>query len=173
MEEWKKVPGFDYAIDVSTKEGRCKNLKTGKVLSNTTTGERFNWALWKNGKRTMHQAARWIALTFPVQNEYFEGAVIDHINTDAMDNRPCNLRWVTPKGNQNNPLTKKHLSETQHNRKDQSKKVMQYSKDGLLLNTYQSTMEAQRQTGIPSQNISACCLGKKYKSAGGYIWKYE
>ena len=123
----------------------------------------------------MHQAARWIALTYPelIENEYFDGAIIDHKNTDAMDNRPCNLRWVTPKGNQNNPLTKEHQSKSQHNRKDQSKPVCQYSKEGELLNIFPSTMEAQRQTGILCQNISACCLGKGYKTAGGYIWRYE
>ena len=36
---------------------------------------------------------------------------VDHINTDIFDNRAENLRWVTKKENQNNPLTKKHMSE--------------------------------------------------------------
>ena len=39
---------------------------------------------------------------------------VDHINTDRSDNRAENLRWVTTKENNNNPLTKQHLSETQH-----------------------------------------------------------
>ena len=36
---------------------------------------------------------------------------VDHINTDILDNRACNLRWVTYKENNNNPLTKEHMSE--------------------------------------------------------------
>lgn len=40
-----------------------------------------------------------------------EGMVIDHINTIKTDNRPDNLRCVTHKENNNNPLTRKHRSE--------------------------------------------------------------
>ena len=31
--------------------------------------------------------------------------------------------------------------------------------------------EVQRKLGIPHSNISDCCNGK-YKSAGGYHWKF-
>ena len=41
---------------------------------------------------------------------------VDHINTDPLDNRVENLRWVTHKENCNNPLTKKHYSEISRGR---------------------------------------------------------
>lgn len=40
-----------------------------------------------------------------------EGYVIDHIDTNPSNNRLDNLRAVTPKENQNNPLTRKHNSD--------------------------------------------------------------
>lgn len=110
--EWRKVPGFEmYSISISDPKGRCKRMyKNGKVkeLSNKPDKRnRLNWNLSLNGVAIMEQAARWIAITYPelVQNEYFEGAVIDHIDTDPMNNHPSNLRWVTTRENCNNPLT--------------------------------------------------------------------
>lgn len=186
-EQWRDVPGYEglYQISIDTKEGRCRSLNyhlTGKtkLLSNKVNKryKRIYWDLRNEEKRTYYQAARWIAITYPelVENEYFEGAEIDHINTDTMDNRPCNLRWVTRTGNMNNPLTKKHLSKTHTgimiNHPAYSKNVYQYSKDGIFIAVYPSVMEAYRQTGISFRHISKCCLGKKYKSVGGYIWRY-
>ena len=200
-EEWRDVPGFEglYQIDISTKEGRCRSLNyehTGKPkdLSNKPgkRDSRILWHLCKNGKCICRQAAYWIAITYPelIQNEYFEGAEIDHKDTDRLNNHPSNLRWVTRRGNLNNPLTKQHMCSSQKgrvitedaknrmrlkltNRKDQSKIVKQFSKDLVLVAEYESLNEAERQTGISAKVISKCCLGKPhYKTAGGFIWKY-
>lgn len=51
-------------------------------------------------------------------------------------------------------------------------KVVQYSKEEVLLNEYESAAEASRQTGINSGTIRRVCQGKG-KTAGGYIWKYK
>ena len=120
MEEWRKVPGFGYEISIATKEGRCRNMKTGRLLSNNPDKRgRIYWCLFKNSKGSTRQAAVWIALTFPelIQNEYFEGAEIDHIDTDRTNSQPSNLRWVTRKENANNPLTRLHNSEAKKGEK--------------------------------------------------------
>lgn len=181
MEEWRDIPGYEgkYQISISTKEGKCRSLNyhlTGKVRELTYNPQkhgRLYWDLLKDGKKTTYQAARWIALTYPelVENEYFEGAEIDHIDTDRMNNHPSNLRWVTRKGNCNNPLTKQHMSEANLNHPKLSKWVIKLSKDNEILHFYPSVSQASRETGVNCAHISACCRGER-KSAGGFIWKY-
>lgn len=53
-----------------------------------------------------------------------------------------------------------------------SKKISQFSKSGEFIKTWDSSREIQRELNIEHSNIIKCALGMKYKSAGGYIWKY-
>lgn len=56
--------------------------------------------------------------------------------------------------------------------KHNGKMVIQFTLKGEFIKTYPSASEAGRQTGIKTSNICDCCNGK-YKTAGGFIWKYE
>ena len=75
------------------------------------------------------------------------------------------------KGKKRSEETKRKISEAKKgkfiNRKDQSKKVLCVETGEI----FESTMEAQRQTGVNRCNISKVCSGK-LKSAGGYHWRY-
>ena len=60
------------------------------------------------GTFRIHRAVAELFVPNPDNKPY-----VDHINTDRLDNRAENLRWVTNKENCNNPLTRKHNSEAQ------------------------------------------------------------
>ena len=51
------------------------------------------------------------------------------------------------------------------------KQVSQFTLEGEFIKKYDSAREAARKTGIDYGNISKCCNGR-YKTAGGFIWKY-
>ena len=69
--------------------------------------------------------------------------------------------------------TKRKMSEA-HKEKiyANTKPILQFSKSGELIAEYSSLTKASRQTGCSAPNICSCCKGK-YKSAGGFIWKYK
>lgn len=183
--EWRNVPGFagKYQVSIGKKEGQLKNTDyrgTGKVSICPNTINKYNkriyWHLTFNGVQYSQQAAYWIAITYPelVQNEYFEGAHIDHIDTDRLNNHPSNLRWVTKRENNNNPLTLQHQHDARINRKDLSRPVEQYSLSGNFIKEYPSVAEAGRALGKSHQNITSCCNNKPhYSTAYGYIWRYK
>ena len=79
-----------------------------------------------------------------------------------------------------NPLYGKHHSEETKRKMSEAHKekiyastkpIIQFSKNGELIAEYSSIHEASRQTGCNASHICSCCKGK-YKSAGGFIWKY-
>ena len=49
--------------------------------------------------------------------------------------------------------------------------ILQFAKDGTLIKEWPSAYEAQRQLGIFQSSICACLKGR-YKSAGGFVWRY-
>ena len=69
------------------------------------------------------------------------------------------------KGHSVSEATKKAIGESN------SKKIMQFTKSGEFIREWPSLSEVSRQLKINCGNICSCCNGK-YKSAGGFIWRY-
>ena len=89
--------------------------------------------------------------------------IIDHINTNSLDNRFCNLKIGTQKDNMRNPLT---LIKT-------SKRVNQIDiNTGKVIKMFSSISEAYKflKKKIDGR-ITACCNGNR-KTALGYKWEY-
>lgn len=174
---WRNVPGYEglYQISIASPEGRCRSLnyyregKVGEMTTNPTTRNRLYWGLTKNGKTVYHQAAKWIALTYPelIENEWFEGAEIDHKDGNSLNNHPSNLHWVTHKENMNNPNTRRLIDGKQTNLGRKPKEVIQYKIDEGVVARYASVKEAEKATGIPSEKIRRCC---KMKTKNAYVW---
>lgn len=57
------------------------------------------------------------------------------------------------------------------NKRDRRKKTLMRSIDGELINTFNSTSEAESTTGIKQRGIQKCARGE-CKTYNGYVWEY-
>ena len=114
-EQWK-----DVVVDREEKDtykglyqvsnlGRVRSLYKNKLLKQCDDGYGYCIVnLVKNGKSKKYKIHRLVALAFISNPE--NKSYVDHINTDRKNNTILNLRWATREENNNNELTRKHIS---------------------------------------------------------------
>lgn len=170
MEIWKDIEDYEGKYQVSNM-GRVKSLNYGRtgeeriLKPGKDTKGYSQVGLYKNNKRKGVKVHRLVATAFIENPE--NKPCIDHINTIRTDNRAENLRWCTAKENNNNVLTISKLYGANHHK---ARKVLQFTKDGVLIRKWDCIADAERGLGV-GNNISQCCLGR-IKTAYGYVWKY-
>lgn len=183
-EIWLPVFGYEGLYEVSNLGNVRSLFRYKKVLKwNITKNGYATVQLFKNkvGKRLL--VHRIVATTFirpPKPKEQ-----VNHIDEDKLNNNLANLEWLTPCENmrygtrsERQKLKTDYSSQkrkiiARENGKKTSKKVSQFSKEGQLIKIYASAKEAHRKTGINHSHILECCQGKRYRTVGGYVWKYE
>lgn len=155
-EIWKAIAGYEGLYEVSD-QGRVRSLKFNKTRILKAGGPRSGYLrviLHKDGKRKQMKVHRLVASAFIPNPQGLE--TVNHKDEDKTNNSVSNLEWMTRIDNINY---------------SQAHPVQMLDKQGNLLATFPSTQEARRQTGIAQSSICLCCLGK-YKSAGGFVWRY-
>lgn len=176
-EIWKDIPDFEGKYQASN-FGRIKSLnynRTGKeqLLKFCINNHGYLFVrLFKNGKVKNYLIHRlvWIAFHGAIP----EGMQINHIDEDKTNNRLDNLELMTCKENNNWGTANERRRKTQTNRKDLSKPVFQYDKQGNLIKGWCSAKEVERQLGFSQDNICRCCTGNRNrKSAYGFVWRYK
>ena len=102
-EEWKDIPEYEGDYQASN-FGRIRSLnyrKSGKIkfLKNSLNGEYYRVILSKENKTKIFLIHQLIAMTFLGHKPDKHKLVIDHINSNKLDNRIENLRIVTQREN--------------------------------------------------------------------------
>lgn len=103
QKEWRDIVWWnDYMV---SDQGEVMRKKDGRILKQYV--QKCGYAavyLKKNGWTSAVLVHRIVAEAFLPRAKGKE--YVDHINTIRSDNRVSNLRWVTPKENANNEITK-------------------------------------------------------------------
>ena len=171
-EEWKDVVGYEGLYKVSNLgnvlsliQKKPRLLKPGK---NNKGYLLVDLQVFKEHKRFL--VHRLVAKAF-IPNPY-NLPQVNHKDECKTNNRVENLEWCSGTYNMNYGSAKYRISKILTNRKDLSKPVFQFDKNGKFICEYPSTSEAKRKTGINEGNICRVCQGER-KSAGNFVWKYK
>lgn len=173
QEMWKDIIGYEGLYQISN-YGNVKSLE--KKVMNRTNKERilkifdngngyYQVVLQKNKKKKSYKVHRLVAEAFISNPNNLP--CVNHKDCNRKNNKFENLEWCTVDYNV------KYASKNSVDYQKRRKKVNQYDMEGNFIKTWNSLIEVSKTLNIAKQNISACCLNKKYKSSGGYIWKYE
>lgn len=172
FEVWQDIPGHEGLYQAST-YGR---IKDGEHIKRLTQNNGYLCTMLQGKAFKVH---RIIALTFLPSCQYLP--CINHKDENKLNNRVENLEWCDHAYNNNYGTRNKRISEansgksktSEHrenisralkNNPKISRQVAQYDINGNLLNTFPSTREASRKTGVPFASVQACCAGKQKHS---------
>lgn len=169
-EIWKPIKGYEGLYEAGT-SGLIRNAKT-KEIKSTRPNERGYLVveLYKGNVRNHKLVHQLIAKTFIPEEQWNES--INHKDEDKQNNRIDNLEFCTMIENIKYGTRGLRSGLARFNHPLRSKKILQLTKNGVIIKEWCSIAEAYRQTKICRQNIVKCLKGLR-NHAGGYQWKYK
>ena len=164
---WKTIdifPGYKISND-----GHVYSEKTKRVLNKIKNSSGYyHICLTIDGKMQYQLLHRLIAMAFipNPDNKPF----VNHIDGNKKNNMIENLEWVT---NQENIKHAFDIGIMKGKPSCRKRKVVQIDKNtNKIIQEFDSQLEASHKLNIHPGSLSSC-LNKRYKTSGGYIWKYK
>ena len=205
-EIWRDIDGWIGLYQISNL-GRVRSLdgfqfheegglmkKMGQILKCNKQPAGYSQCLFNRfGRKKTNLVHRLVAKAFPeICGEWFDGCVVDHIDTIRDNNRAENLRVCTHHENNMNPITRQRYHDMQIGKKknypvwnkgkklphlsgeksSRSRPILQYTKDGESVKRWANTSIAGDTLGIARTSITNCLTGLS-NTAKGFVWKYE
>ena len=176
-EIWKDIKGYENCYKISN-FGRIKSLAREvptdyygrinripeKILKHAVTRCGYHMVtLFRDNRRNRQLVHRLVAEAFLINPNKLP--FVNHIDENKSNNCAENLEWCTAQYNVNYSGT---VQKAVNSRK---RKVSQFERTGKFIKNYESMEAASRATDTQRSAINMACQGK-YKTAGGYIWKY-
>lgn len=176
-EKWKDICGYEGIYQVSNL-GRIKRLETNTCYGKgnyyraehlVSVNERGNGYLRchlsKNGKTKCFNVHRLVAIAF-IENPT-NLPTVNHIDEDKTDNRDWNLEWATMS------YQNQYGVGAINRNKAKEMPIMQMDMDDNYIKTWNSIKEVSEALNLnPSTVVCVCKNKRRYKSTGGYKFKY-
>lgn len=161
-EIWKDIKEYEGLYQVSN-YGNIKSFKrkTRNLKPYKTYRGYYGIKLCKNHQTKQFFVHRLVAEAF-IPNPYNKPQV-NHINGNKTDNNIVNLEWATSSENIIHAYST-GLS------KGKAIPILQFDKNGDLVEFWSSQTEAGRALNIKQSDISRCC-NLKSKTANNFIWR--
>lgn len=166
MEIWKSISKSEFSkyYEVSTK-GNIRKIKNKKIISQHIRNGYKAVCLYnpENKNKNTSNVHRLVALAFisNPDNKIF----VNHKDGNKENNVLENLEWVSAKENS------EHALNTGLHKGGKCRPVIQLSLEDIYISTFNSILEASKETGANNRKISEVCKGKS-QSSGRFKWKY-
>lgn len=178
FERWKPIEGYEGLYEVSD-WGRVRSVERidcrgqrRKPKIRKTFKDKWGYMqvlLSKDGVKEHKKIHRLVVEAFienpnnyPCVNHKTECKCFNHISS---------LEWCDGYYNHNYGTIGSRISDSQKNRRDCSKPVIQLDMDGNVIQWFPSAKEAERQTCVNSGGIIQVCKGR-YRQLNGFRWMY-
>ena len=163
MENWKNIENTNHHI---SDHGRFKKIVNDKMIYICGWADKYNYKIvsyYINNVRKREFVHRLVAQNFVNKTDNtFD--VVNHIDSNKINNHYTNLEWTNAKGNRIHAVNELNVGTFQ-------RKVNQYNLNGKLLHTFNSIKEAVEYNNTLNTAISKVVRGE-LKTHKNFIFKY-
>lgn len=190
MEVWKEISGYENMYAVSNqgrvvslnrvqkdKNGRIRKYAGKILIPHPNSCGYLRVQLNRDGKMKSYFIHRLVALHFVENPSESENNVVNHLDSNFLNNNADNLEWTTHKGNAQHAKAHGRLDRTpawlQHLRESHEKNGRSVIGTSLYTgkSIYFICLNDSRTAGFNPSCVCACCKGER-KTHKGYSWRY-